>query len=78
MLWIITSVHLLLAGTLAITSMPSSRVFMDSDVQPTKDYLEWYAPLYSVICHVNFVFLHFVRHSNIFWTPLFFQVEFQL
>ncbi|CDY50673.1 BnaA08g29330D [Brassica napus] len=30
-----------LGGTLAITSMSSSRVFMDSDVQPTKDYLEW-------------------------------------
>ncbi|KAF2567980.1 hypothetical protein F2Q68_00026054 [Brassica cretica] len=30
-----------LAGTLALTSMSSSRVFMDVDVQPTKDYLEW-------------------------------------
>ncbi|XP_048610996.1 uncharacterized protein LOC111198356 isoform X2 [Brassica napus] len=30
-----------LGGTLAITSMSSSRVFMDSDVQPSKDYLEW-------------------------------------
>ncbi|KAH0897572.1 hypothetical protein HID58_047140 [Brassica napus] len=27
--------------TLALTSMSSSRVFMDVDVQPTKDYLEW-------------------------------------
>nr|VDD14753.1 unnamed protein product [Brassica rapa] len=29
-----------LGGTLALTSMSSSRVFMDADVQPTKDYLE--------------------------------------
>nr|VDC87201.1 unnamed protein product [Brassica rapa] len=28
-----------LGGTLALTSMSSSRVFMDADVQPTKDYL---------------------------------------
>ncbi|CAN7079150.1 unnamed protein product [Brassica oleracea var. botrytis] len=26
---------------LALTSMSSSRVFMDADVQPTRDYLEW-------------------------------------
>ncbi|CAF1845934.1 BnaC04g22370D [Brassica napus] len=30
-----------LGGTLALTSMSSSRVFMDVDVQPTKDYLDW-------------------------------------
>nr|VDD24940.1 unnamed protein product [Brassica oleracea] len=30
-----------LEGTLALTSMSSSRVFMDADVQPSKDYLEW-------------------------------------
>ncbi|KAF2604777.1 hypothetical protein F2Q70_00026486 [Brassica cretica] len=30
-----------LGGTLALTSLSSSRVFMDVDVQPTKDYLEW-------------------------------------
>ncbi|KAF2564601.1 hypothetical protein F2Q70_00017712 [Brassica cretica] len=30
-----------LGGTLALTSMSSSRVFMDADVQPSKDYLEW-------------------------------------
>ncbi|CDY09828.1 BnaC09g43330D [Brassica napus] len=30
-----------LGGTLALTSMSSSRVFMDVDVQPTRDYLEW-------------------------------------
>ncbi|KAL0786862.1 hypothetical protein Bca101_003108 [Brassica carinata] len=31
----------LLGGTLALTSMSSSRVFMDNDVQPTVDYLAW-------------------------------------
>uniref|UniRef100_A0A0D3AXM0 DUF223 domain-containing protein n=1 Tax=Brassica oleracea var. oleracea TaxID=109376 RepID=A0A0D3AXM0_BRAOL len=30
-----------LGGTLALTSMASSRVFMDSDVQPSRDYLGW-------------------------------------
>ncbi|KAF3486672.1 hypothetical protein F2Q69_00055607 [Brassica cretica] len=30
-----------LGGTLALTSMSSTRVFMDNDVQPTKDYLTW-------------------------------------
>ncbi|KAF3504749.1 hypothetical protein F2Q69_00044643 [Brassica cretica] len=30
-----------LGGTLALTSMSSYRVFMDADVQPTRDYLEW-------------------------------------
>ncbi|KAL0683419.1 hypothetical protein Bca4012_050267 [Brassica carinata] len=30
-----------LRGTLALASMASSRVFMDTDVQPTKDYLAW-------------------------------------
>ena len=28
-------------GTLALTSMSSSRVFMDCDVQPTVDYFSW-------------------------------------
>ncbi|KAL0863917.1 hypothetical protein Bca101_043035 [Brassica carinata] len=28
-------------GTFCLTSMSSSRVFMDTDVQPTRDYLEW-------------------------------------
>ncbi|KAG2307220.1 hypothetical protein Bca52824_026968 [Brassica carinata] len=32
-----------IGGTLALTSMSSSRVFMDADVQPSKDYLQWYA-----------------------------------
>ncbi|KAF3578352.1 hypothetical protein DY000_02029782 [Brassica cretica] len=30
-----------LGGTLALTSMSSYRMFMDADVQPTRDYLEW-------------------------------------
>ncbi|CAN7019172.1 unnamed protein product [Brassica oleracea var. botrytis] len=30
-----------LGGTLALTSMASSCVFMDTDVQPSKDYLGW-------------------------------------
>ncbi|KAH0883249.1 hypothetical protein HID58_059345 [Brassica napus] len=30
-----------LGGTLDLTSLSSSRVFMDADVQPTRDYLEW-------------------------------------
>ncbi|KAG2287331.1 hypothetical protein Bca52824_046935 [Brassica carinata] len=33
----------LLGGTLALTSMSSTWVFMDYDVQPTKDYFTWYA-----------------------------------
>ncbi|KAF3571750.1 hypothetical protein F2Q69_00063705 [Brassica cretica] len=31
-----------LGGTLALTSMSSTRLFMDYDVQPTKDYFTWY------------------------------------
>ncbi|KAG2323105.1 hypothetical protein Bca52824_016318 [Brassica carinata] len=31
----------IIGGTLALTSMSSSRVFMDYDVQPTIDYLGW-------------------------------------
>ncbi|CAN6867799.1 unnamed protein product [Brassica oleracea] len=31
-----------LRGTFALTSMSSTRVFMDYDVQPTKDYFTWY------------------------------------
>ncbi|XP_048620284.1 uncharacterized protein LOC106420882 [Brassica napus] len=30
-----------LGGTLALSTMSSSRVFMDADVQPSKEYLEW-------------------------------------
>ncbi|KAL0755089.1 hypothetical protein Bca101_092757 [Brassica carinata] len=30
-----------IGGPLALTTMSSSRVFMDADVQPSKDYLEW-------------------------------------
>ncbi|CDY09930.1 BnaC08g45210D [Brassica napus] len=32
-----------LRGTLALTSMSSTRLFMDYDVQPTKDYFTWLA-----------------------------------
>ncbi|KAF2568989.1 hypothetical protein F2Q70_00025684 [Brassica cretica] len=32
-----------LGGTLALTSISSTRVFMDYDVQPTIDYFTWYA-----------------------------------
>ncbi|KAL0701872.1 hypothetical protein Bca4012_057994 [Brassica carinata] len=31
-----------LGGTLALTSMASSRMFLDYDVQPTKEYIGWY------------------------------------
>ncbi|CAF2124249.1 unnamed protein product [Brassica napus] len=41
------------AGTLAITSMPSSRVFMDSDVQPTKDYLEWLSSNFDIANRIS-------------------------
>ncbi|KAF2559449.1 hypothetical protein F2Q68_00014826 [Brassica cretica] len=42
-----------LGGTLALTSMASSRVFMDTDVQPSKDYLGCKAVkgLTSLICN---------------------------
>ncbi|XP_009140849.2 uncharacterized protein LOC103864829 [Brassica rapa] len=42
-----------LGGTLAITSMPSSRVFMDSDVQPTKDYLEWLSSNFDIANRIS-------------------------
>ncbi|KAL0885158.1 hypothetical protein Bca101_009140 [Brassica carinata] len=32
-----------IGGTFALTTMSSSRVFMDTDVQPTRDYLSWLA-----------------------------------
>ncbi|KAF3528560.1 hypothetical protein DY000_02042452 [Brassica cretica] len=39
-----------LGGTLALTSMSSSRVFMDYDVQPTIDYFGWYScPDFNVL-----------------------------
>ncbi|KAL0793736.1 hypothetical protein Bca101_065113 [Brassica carinata] len=38
---LIAPIHLILTGTLALTSMSSSRVFMDEDVQPSKDYFDW-------------------------------------
>ncbi|KAL0750388.1 hypothetical protein Bca101_032391 [Brassica carinata] len=36
-----------LRGTFALTSMSSTRVFMDYDVQPTIEYFTWYVPLSS-------------------------------
>ena len=49
-----------LTGTLALTTMSSSRVFMDADVQPSKDYLEWYSFESSVI-FMQILLCHFTR-----------------
>ncbi|CAN6867097.1 unnamed protein product [Brassica oleracea] len=39
---LVTTVNMkILGGTLALTSMSSSHVFMDYDVQPTIDYFSW-------------------------------------
>ena len=40
------------AGTLTISSLSSSRVFLDLDVQPTKDYLAWYV-FFCCICNLK-------------------------
>ncbi|CAN6842680.1 unnamed protein product [Brassica oleracea] len=37
-----------LGGTLALTSMSSYRMFMDADVQPTRDYLECSYPFFRL------------------------------
>ena len=37
-----------ITGTLALTSMSSSRVFMDYDVQPTIDYFAWWVFMYFI------------------------------
>ncbi|XP_033131061.1 uncharacterized protein LOC117126627 [Brassica rapa] len=37
-----------LGGTLALTSMSPTRVFMDYDVQPTIDYFNWYVSPSSI------------------------------
>ncbi|CAF1944425.1 hypothetical protein HID58_073845 [Brassica napus] len=42
-----------LGGTLALTSMSSSRVFMDYDVQPTIDYLSWLGSNPAIAEQVN-------------------------
>ncbi|CAF2086087.1 unnamed protein product [Brassica napus] len=42
-----------LGGTLALTSMSSSRVFMDYDVQPTIDYFAWLGSYPEVVGKVN-------------------------
>ncbi|XP_018477439.1 replication protein A 70 kDa DNA-binding subunit B isoform X2 [Raphanus sativus] len=43
----------LLGGTLALSSMSSSRVFFDGDVQPTRDYLAWLVSHPDVANQVN-------------------------
>ncbi|CAN6830810.1 unnamed protein product [Brassica oleracea] len=40
-------------GTLALTSMSSSRVFMDYDVQPTIDYFSWLGANPDIVEQVN-------------------------
>ncbi|KAH0884779.1 hypothetical protein HID58_060875, partial [Brassica napus] len=42
-----------LGGTLALTSMASSRVFMDSDVQPSRDYLGWLSSNSDIANKIN-------------------------
>ncbi|CAN6829336.1 unnamed protein product [Brassica oleracea] len=42
-----------LGGTLALTSMASSRVFMDSDVQPSMDYLGWLSSNSDIANKIN-------------------------
>ncbi|CAN6900710.1 unnamed protein product [Brassica oleracea var. botrytis] len=42
-----------LGGTLALTSMSSSRVFMDYDVQPTIDYFAWLGANPDIVEQVN-------------------------
>ncbi|KAL0790369.1 hypothetical protein Bca101_006615 [Brassica carinata] len=42
-----------LGGTLALTSMASSRVFMDSDVQPSRDYLGWLSSNLDIANKIN-------------------------
>ncbi|CAN6918834.1 unnamed protein product [Brassica oleracea] len=39
-------------GALTISSLSSSRVFLDLDVQPTKDYLAWYV-FFCCICNLK-------------------------
>ena len=40
------------AGALTISSLSSSRVFLDLDVQPTRDYLAWYV-FFCCICNLK-------------------------
>ncbi|KAL0834185.1 hypothetical protein Bca101_086074 [Brassica carinata] len=42
-----------LGGTLALTSMSSSRVFMDADVQPSRDYLGWLSSNSDIANKIN-------------------------
>ncbi|CAF1742422.1 unnamed protein product [Brassica oleracea var. botrytis] len=52
-----------LGGTLAVTSMSPTRVFMDYDVQPTIDYFTWYVPP-SIQVHVNHTVTQIECHSK--------------
>ncbi|KAF2604855.1 hypothetical protein F2Q70_00025685 [Brassica cretica] len=47
-----------LGGTLALTSMSSTRVFMDYDVQPTSDYFTWYVSPSSASILYRYILLH--------------------
>ncbi|WZZ48229.1 hypothetical protein YC2023_048336 [Brassica napus] len=42
-----------LGGTLALTSMSSSRVFMDANVQPSRDYLGWLSSNSDIANKIN-------------------------
>ncbi|CAN6924375.1 unnamed protein product [Brassica oleracea] len=42
-----------IGGTLALTTMSSSRVFMDTDVQPTRDYLSWLGSNSDIAWKIN-------------------------
>ncbi|CAN6871120.1 unnamed protein product, partial [Brassica oleracea] len=42
-----------IGGTLALTTMSSSRVFMDTDVQPTRDYLSWLGSNSDIAWEIN-------------------------
>ncbi|CDY38957.1 BnaA04g13780D [Brassica napus] len=44
-----------ISGTLALTSMASSRVFLDYDVQPTKEYIGWLGSNPDIAKQVNAV-----------------------
>nr|VDC84158.1 unnamed protein product [Brassica rapa] len=42
-----------LGGTLALSSMSPTRVFMDNDVQPTIDYLAWYDAFFECTATID-------------------------
>ena len=63
-----------IAGALSLSSLSSSRVFFDMDVQATREYLAWYVFIYwfgtSISIHQAFYFLkkfvseHFLRFES--------------